>query len=386
MRKSLLIAALVSVPALGWAQAKDEGLSVLGLDISGYIDASYNNLSRRNIFTSGAPNRVFDWNEDGFALQQFAVTAAKQPKEGFGGLLNVTIGRDADVIAAYKTAPQKGGLCNVATGFNADGSSCDRDHVDVTQGFLQFATGALTVIAGKYVTLAGAEVINSPTNTNFSRSILFGYAIPFSHTGVRGTYAVNDSLSFMLGANQGWDAIKDTNGSKTLEIGALFSPSELITLGAQAYFGKERIAGLADTGPEGQRSLFDTVLTLNATDKLTFVFNFDYGTQDNTPAVTPLGASTSTWSGWAAYAVYQFTPQWRLSLRGEYFDDEDGYRTGVVQKWKEATLTLAWLPTKAIEVRGEVRGDRSNVASFVDSDGGTHKNMRSYGVQALYKF
>jgi len=24
--------------------------------------------------------------------------------------------------------------------------------------------------------------------------------------------------------------------------------------------------------------------------------------------------------------------QWRLSLRGEYFDDSDGYKTGVIQE------------------------------------------------------
>jgi len=39
-------------------------------------------------------------------------------------------------------------------------------------------------MAGKFVTLAGSEVIWSPSNSNFSRSILFG-AIPFTHTGVR---------------------------------------------------------------------------------------------------------------------------------------------------------------------------------------------------------
>src|SRR2546426_8249063 len=144
MRRSVVAAALVVVPTLGFAQAqpeaKDEGLKVMGLDVSGYVDASYNHLSRSNQFTSGTPSRVFDLQRNGLTLQQAAVKVSKLPAEGFGGVLNVTVGKDADVIAPYKTDPQKGKLCNVVTGLNADGSKCDRDHFDVTQAFGQYAT------------------------------------------------------------------------------------------------------------------------------------------------------------------------------------------------------------------------------------------------------
>lgn len=389
--------------AIGWAglagyaqaqtEAKDEGLTLMGFDVSGYLDTSYNHLNRSNRFTSGAPSRVFDLERDGVAIRQVAVTLAMQPKEGFGGLLNVIAGKDADVIAPYKTSPQKGKLCNVVTGVNADGSSCNRDRFDVTQAFLQYAVGSWTFMGGKYVTLAGAEVINTPTDTNFSRSILFGYAIPFTHTGARATYALSDTLTLMGGINQGWDDIKNTNSAYTGELGVLWSPSKMFSLAAQTYIGKERAAGLTkDELPaafqlEGQRKLLDLVATVNATDKLTFVLNYDIASQANTVNVTPTAASKSKWEGLAGYAIYQISEQWRLSARAEYFNDKQGYRTGVVQKWKEATLTLAWLPIKAVELRGEVRRDRSNVASFLDSDGLTAQdNVTSYGLQVLYKF
>ncbi|MEP6857081.1 MAG: outer membrane beta-barrel protein, partial [Gemmatimonadales bacterium] len=44
---------------------------------------------------------------------------------------------------------------------------------------------------GKYVTHMGYEVIEGYDgyNDNYSRSILFGYAIPFTHTGVKASYA-----------------------------------------------------------------------------------------------------------------------------------------------------------------------------------------------------
>lgn len=379
------------------AEAKDEGLKLGMFDVTGYVDISASHMSRRNVFTSGVPDRVFDTERSGGALRQLSGTLAYQPKEGLGGLVNLTVGKDANVIAPYKTSPQKGNLCNVVTHVDALGNRCRNDNFDVTQAYLQYATGAWTFIGGKYVTLAGAEVINTPANTNFSRSILFGYAIPFSHTGLRATYALSESLSLIGGVNQGWDDIKDTNTAKTGEVGVAWSPSKFVTIGAQAYFGKERAAGLTKTelvpffGPgialEGQRNLFDTVLTVNATEKLTFIVNYDSGSQANTANVTPGGATKSKWSGVAGYANYQFNDQWRLSFRAETFNDKQGYRTGVAQKWNEGTLTVAWLPIKPVELRAEVRRDHSNVASFLDANGATGRNNNSsYGLQFLYKF
>ena len=70
-----------------------------------------------------------------------------------------------------------------------------------------------------------------------------------------------------------------------------------------------------------------------------------------------------------------------------YFNDHDGYRTGVAQKWKEATLTLAYLPAKEWEIRAEVRADKSDQSAFLKSDGVTSTStQRSFGLEALYKF
>lgn len=338
------------------------------LKFSGYVDASYNRLSESNTFNSGTANRVFDVKEKGVALQQLAATVAMQPKQGLGGLLNVTGGRDADVINSYGLGLGK------------------RNKIDLTQAFLQYATGPLTVIGGKFVTMAGAEVIKSAANPNFSRSILFGYAIPFTHSGFRATYAVDDALNLMAGVNNGWDNFKDTNGSKTLELGMTYAPSKAYALGAHAYSGKERVGGLTNIGPEGTRNLIDLVGTVNATEQLTFVVNYDYGSQKN--ATLAAGNNgTAKWSGVAGYANYQIDGQWRVSGRVEYFHDKDGYRTGVAQKWKEATLTVGYMPVKALELRAEVRADSSNVASFVNSSGtGASTSQKSFGVQAIYSF
>jgi hypothetical protein len=166
--KKLLIASAVSAlfaaPATVLAQAKpapvptlDKVLEASGISVSGYIDAGYTYAKNGAGFT----DRVFDGQQNSFALNQFGLTVAKQPKEGFGGLVNLTVGRDAQFIHSFPE-PQPGGSM-----------------FDITQAFLQYAGGPLTVIAGKFVTLQGTEVIASTGNTNISRSILFG-AIPFT--------------------------------------------------------------------------------------------------------------------------------------------------------------------------------------------------------------
>jgi len=377
LEKKLLASAVVGAFALpGIALAADppkpavptldQVLEASGISLSGYIDTAYSHLSGMGVFSSGVPDRVFDTEPNSFNLHQAAITIAKQPKEGFGGVVNLTAGRDARVIHAFDT--------NTESQF------------DVTQAFGQYAHGPLTVIAGKYVTNAGAEVINSTADVNYSRSILFGYAIPFTHTGLRATYAVNDMVSVIGGVNNGWDDVRDTNKQKTWEFGLSATPLKSLTISAVDYAGTEDIGGTAPIGVEGKRNIFDIVATYTANDMLSFTLNYDYGTQDNASSINPDGMDKAKWSGLAGYVNYMLNDKWRVVVRGEYFDDKDGYRTGVVQKWKEGTVTLAYLPSKSMEFRGEVRTDNSDQSSFVKSDGTTGKSQYSYGVEAIYKF
>ncbi len=350
-----------------------------GIEFGGHVDTIYTNLSGAGKFTSGVRNRVFDYKRDALVLDAIDLSWHKLPENGFGGKLNLTLGKDADTIAAYGTIDKGRGPQNGANNV-----------ADVTQAFLHYGAGPFSVIAGKYVTMAGAEVIKGPANPNVSRSILFGYAIPFTHTGARATYVFSDALSVMVGVNEGWDTFKDTNDDLTAELGLLWVPSKMFSLAAQAYSGKEQLFNYPTiSSNKGTRNLIDLVGTINATDRLSFTLNYDYGTQDNASTVVPSGASKAKWTGLAGYANYQFNDQWKLSFRAEYFDDKDGYRTGVVQKWKEATLTMAYVPpaVKNLELRAELRGDRSNVASFLAKDEATaKKSQNSFGLQALYKF
>ncbi len=360
-------------PAKPAAPSLTDVLAASNITVSGYLDVSYQHLDGTGQFANGGPDRVFDARQDSFSVHQAAVTIAYQPKEGFGGLLNLIAGQDADVFAPYDINPGA------------------HSKFDFPQAYVQYATGPLTVIAGRYVTLAGFETIDPRTDTNFSRSILYGFAIPFAHTGVRATVVANDQFTLNLGVVNGWDDLKDTNSAKTLELGATFTPIKALSLTADGYVGKERVGGLTEVGPEGQRELVDIIGSWNITDALALVLNYDWGRQDG----GAVDGGTARWNGLAGYLNYAFNDHWRASLRSEYLDDQNGYRTGFVQKWKETTLTLAWMPSNAAELRLEGRIDHSDHSVFVkDSAYFTSDRapqflgdqQSSIAVEALFKF
>ncbi len=330
-------------------------LDASGITATGFLDASYGSST-----VSGANELATSFNEDGssFSLNQAALTIAKQPKEGFGALVNATAGQAVPILnTAEGSAP---------TNFN------------LTQAYIQYATGKLTAIAGKFVTLAGAEVIASPSDYTFSRSILFGYAVPYTHTGARLSYAASDIFSFTVGVNNGWNA--QTYRHVTAEVGATFTPIKSVTLTVDGYFGNEPSAASAGNS---QRQLLDAVLTWSATDRLTVIVNYDWAKQmDGTAA-----GSDASWDGLAGYAILAVSDLWKVTIRGEYFNDKNGFATGTPQKWKEGTASLSYLPTKAVEIRLELREDKSDKPVFTETNSASLSSSRfSYGVQALYKF
>src|SRR2546427_520804 len=247
--KKLLIASAVSAafaaPTVALAQAArartlGQVLDASGISMSGYLDVGYTRADRNIQGGPGVSTRVFDSQNNSFALHQFGLSVSKLPRQGFGGLVNVTVGSDAQVI---HSVPEPAGGGSV---------------FDVTQAYAQYAGRELTLIAGKYATLHGTEVIWSPSNTNVSRSILFG-AIPFTHTGVRATWALSDTVSLIGGVNNGWDQLTDANRDKTVELGATFNPIRPLNISVSAYSGKEP----AGTGGVEPRTSINAVGSYN---------------------------------------------------------------------------------------------------------------------------
>jgi putative OmpL-like beta-barrel porin-2 len=364
--KKLIIASAVSAaiaaPATALAQQArvptlSQVLDASGINVNGYIDAAYSWANKnQQAFT----DRVFDQQNNSFSLHQFGLTAAKQPKEGFGGLVNITVGQDSQFIHSF---PEFG----------------TQSTFDLTQAYGSYSSGALTLIGGKFTTLAGTEVIASTGNTTFSRSILFG-AIPFTHTGVRASFAPSDAITLYGGLNNGWDQLSDANRNKTAEIGATFS-TKALTLTASGYFGSDPANPQAGTGTNGERDLLDVVANFIVSNSLSLGGEILTFKQD-------LGATTAKYDGLALYFTLMLDPKWRAVVRGEYFDDKNGFHFGTATgtKYYEGTLCLSYLPNSSFEARTEVRMDKANNSVFIDTDGSTSKTLMSFGLQGIYKF
>src|SRR5689334_12339703 len=370
--KKLLIASAVSAaiaaPATVLAQARTptlgQVLAASGISMNGYIDAACSSGNRDQTRFS---DRVSDSQNNSFELHQFGLTVGKQPKEGFGGLVNITMGSDAQVIHSFP-----------------EGTGAGTSMFDLTQAYGQYSTGALTLMAGKFTTLAGTEVIASTGNTTISRSILFG-AIPFTHTGVRASYAPSDTVTLYGGLNNGWDQMTDGNRGKTLEAGATLNPIKPLTISVSGYFGTESATPpgtQTGVGPQGARNAVDAVANYIISNSMSAGAEVLYVSQDDTPA------GSAKYNGTAGYFTYMFAPKWRVVGRAEMFDDKQGFHfaTGGGTKYTEVTATVSYLPNSSVELRGEVRGDRANNAVFIDSDGSSAKTLQTLGVQGIYKF
>ena len=354
---------LIATGAVCVAKAGDEGSDPAGPELHSYLEASWNSLSASDRFTSGTQDRVFDTHR-GLALQRLGIDAQSLPGQGIGGRLDLEVGDDAIAMAPNESYP---------------GTA----KIDLTQAYGQYAAGKVTVMAGKMITLLGVEYLQSPLDVNYSRSILFGYATPFTHIGVRVAFAPSDALTLYAGINNGWDHMPGANPVHTLELGLVANPHPAWNLYATSYIGSERTGAVVDTGPEGRRAVLDVVAVWHPLDPLTLTLNGNWARQENVPGQdSRLG--TVSWSGQVAYASYRLNEQWKLSLRAERFADRYGYRTGVVQDWREKTATLGWTVNRHVEARAEIRRDHSDVAAFRNVCGpGAIRNQGSVAMQLL---
>jgi hypothetical protein len=353
----------IGAPAYGAdAEAVMKGLS--GVEVKGYVEAQYN-YNFNDPVTQTNAFRVFDTSANAFTFNMAELSLMKSSDAGTGFGLVLNYGLDADLIASapvFTTA--------TVSDFN------------VQQAFItQKVLGGMELKFGKYATLAGAEVIEGPNNYNISRSYLFGLAIPFTHTGVRASTSMG-ALSAVLGLNNGWDLMNDNNKGKTLEAQVGLTPMDMLSAYITGYYGPEVTDA---TVPDSDaRSVVDIVATLKPMDGLAVVFNYDRGSQADAGGA---GTGSALWQGYALYANLGLGEKHAVTLRGEVFDDQDGFRTGTAQTLREITLTFSSKAMENLEWRAELRHDESNQDVFSDDQGpATEDAQNTVAVAAYYTF
>jgi hypothetical protein len=280
--------------------------------------------------------RNFDINDNQFSLN-LAKFVLQKKAEPFGFRLDLDYGPTADVIHASEPS-------NLTT-LRVIQQAYFTVVAPVGKG--------LTVDFGEFVTPHGAEVIESRDNFNYSRSLLFALAIPYYHFGFRASYPVKDNFTLNAQLVNGWNNIVDNNSGKTFGFGFSWSPKKKWTWVQNYMAGPEQ-----PNNNTNWRQLFDTTVTYSATDKVTFVGNYDYGLERASPV------SFIHWTGVAGYARFQVNKWLALAPRLEWYNDHDGFSTQQRQTIREFTLTTEHKLRDNIITRLEYRHDWSDKDYF----------------------
>src|SRR5712664_3734637 len=242
----------------------------------------------------------------------------------------------------------------------------------------------LEVDFGKFVTSAGAEVIGTNENWNYSRSLLFSFAIPYYHFGVRTSIPIGKYFTGGVQIVNGWNNIGDNNSGKTIGLTGTITTKKFAW--SNNYYG----------GPEnndtskGWRHLYDTTVLFTPSTKFNGYINFDYGQNANffvvsgvaTPGVPPV----SKWYGLAGALHLQVNSHWSFTPRFEWFKDKDGFATGVAQDLKECTFTGEYKMVEGLLARLEYRRDWTNQPFFDYGVLGSTKSQNTVTLGVLAYF
>jgi hypothetical protein len=235
-------------------------------------------------------------------------------------------------------------------------------------------------------------VIESKDNWSYSRSLLFSWAIPLTHTGVRATYAFIDQLSLTLGYVNGWNMVNDNNIGKTFEGQLNGNPTSWLNILVNTYYGAETSG--SNTGAKKYVADICSTVTWNT---WKFGINYDSG-RDEVGA----GGTTDSWSGVAVYIKDQVVRWYAPSIRIEQFRDSKGGVTGFtldngqsvggptlagkVYMW-EGTLSNEIKINDNLLFRLEYRHDRASKTIFQEGNDvrGRH-GQDTFAFEAIFMF
>lgn len=404
-----------AAPAVAPAEESKTAGFLKSVEISGFIDTFYKYNYNKNFnssFRGSTPGRArtggitdvtaFDREHNSFTLNNIEISVFKASTEkdpiGFG------------FTTLYGEMAQR--LTFVNSQGRVDGLSGDQNFT-VGQGFVSYKAPVgkgIDFKVGKFATWIGAELWESVDNPNYSRSLLYQNAIPFTHTGISAAYPVTDKLTATLFLVNGWDTFVDNNNGKTGGYQFAYKFSENTSLILNGSHGPEQpkntspaVAAAQGKDPgDNLRHFWDVIFAFKPIEKTTVNLNVDFGTEAHasglaggsgfvfTPAtgnfdtlISPTTAANGKWWGGSAIVSRDITDSINLALRGEYFDDNDGARLGVthLRIW-ETTFTTNIKIRQNLFVRPEVRYDKANKNLF----GGTSQADLSTLIAFSYLF
>jgi len=400
----------VVAPAPAYAPPSGSGFLKAAEDVqvSGYVDVSYG--LNANIPSTGALNGInsdragvnqlhsFDRNNDSFVVNAFDLTLEKKAPEtgGIGFRTDILFGEDAKFLngatQGIASAAHAHGFKSIdSVGEDASGTTDlandnNQSNVNIEQAYIELLApygNGIDFQFGKFVTLLGVETIDPRNNWLASRGILFNYAVPFTHTGVRATYDWNDKFRTVFGVNNGADLDINNNLNVSIEGQMSYKLTDRITLTQNIVVGEETPGG-KDNGHDGETAItLDTIAGLKLTDKWLVNGESIWGKNGN-----------GDWYGFGVWNRYEFNDWISFNQRFEWFNDSSGARLGYVDTATcpggcgydvyEMTFGMDFKVYQNLLTRLEYRFDRTPGTQRFDVDTNTDQNL--FLAEMVYSF
>jgi hypothetical protein len=369
------------------------------LEIGGWVSASYtynfadvdgSSLAGSNSGAVGANPFKADSNSFSFDQLWFELERPISEENRAGFRADIVFGKTAGLLS----------------GSHAFDFASGND-LEVYQAYVQYLAPigeGVTLKAGKFGTLLGAEVVQAPYNFNITRGQVYNLFQPITHSGITGSTdlgPVNVTLGLVNGTRNFPAADIDVNKNKALLWALSASPTESVSVSLAGVYGAAQEAGGGSKSGD-KESIIDFILGWTPSEKFESYINVDYLSNEDRVAGDVDGY------GIAVAGRYALSERTGISARAEYIDLEF---EGVGPSTPDTPLEIITLTgtvdhklANNLTVRGEVRYDSiedagrgSNAENlFVDEDGnivGSGSFFRAgeddqvvAGVEVIYTF
>ena len=391
---ALTAAGVVTVPSLIHAQTNAIMTSLASTTISGYVDTAIQwnaGMPANSIYyppySFGGPTKA-----NGFDLNVVDLVIDKPEDEtpwAAGYHVDLWFGPDANALGTVSSGVNTGDFA-------------------IHQAYVTLRTPVGNGIdwkLGVFDTIIGYESFASPNNPNYTHS--YGFTIePAQHTGLLGTYVINDKLSVSGGIANTWNNIINAKNAA--------NPARLTYMGAMTFTaptnagwasGSTLTAGVVTGGtssaPGGAQTDLTSVYvggTLNTPiTNLKLGASMDYLDFHDGAGIAPTGGDGTTWA-WALYATYQATEKLSLNARGEICENRSTILSGldpalfVPNDLYAITLTAQYDLWKNVLSRLEFRwdhaehGDAFGAPNTADPTVGNRASAFLLAANIIYKF
>jgi hypothetical protein len=232
-------------------------------------------------------------------------------------------------------------------------------------------------------TIIGYNGFLSPYRPFYSSDYQFFYSQDGAFTGVLADLHATKKLDIWNGVTFGANTFFTKRSNNSIcyigQVNYWLTEEQKTRLTASVYCGQNAIfaaPGLAGT--------FDTTIELriqqNWNKYFTQIVQSNMGWDPNTKV------GTGSWYGVYTIGLLHLNEKLDFNVRGEWFDDVRGTRTGINTDYAEVTLGLNWHPFKCLEFRPEIRGDFAGENAFGGNGVPTHRSQLTGGISALVKF